>query len=139
MSRRRFGSLGEARSHMLWMTAVFFTIGITLIFQPGRYSNTPAYGDLLEVLNPTAWGALYLAGAIFTALAFLLYRRRVLVTIAMFAGGVDALGWWLAFIERYATDSGTTIVNVVSWSTDLYLIIRCIVTLDDAPDETEVP
>ena len=33
------------------------------------------------------------------------------------------------------SDSGTTIVNVLSWATDLYLIGRCIITLDDTADE----
>jgi hypothetical protein len=124
---------------MLWMTAVFFTIGITLILQPERFANTPAYGNLLAVFGQTVWGIFYMAGAAFAAISFLLYRRKVLVAVAMFAAGIDALAWWLAFDERYITDKGTTIVNVVSWATYLYLIIRSVITLDDALDEIEVP
>jgi hypothetical protein len=139
MFRRRFGSLGEARSHMLWMSMIFTAYGITLIVQPGRYANTPAYGNLLEVFSQTVWGVLYLAGAVSAVLSFLLYRRKVLVYVGLFAAGMVLLSWWLAFDTRYVTDKGTTIANVLSWGTYLYLIVRSAITVDDAPNEIEVP
>lgn len=135
----RFWALGEARSHMLWMTMVFTGYGVTLITQPSRYANTPAYGNLLTVFSQSVWGVLYLAGAVSAALSFLLYRRKVLVWSGMFAAGMVLLSWWLAFDARYVSDKGTTIANVLSWGTYLYLISRAVITLDDAPDETEVP
>lgn len=135
MLRKRPGFLGEARSHMVWMTMVFTGIGVTLIIQPHRYDNTPSYANLLAVFTQNVWGALYLVGAVATAIALMQYRRKVLVSLMLFIAGCDVLGWWWAFVYRYATDSGTTIVNVLSWATDLYLIGRCIITLDDTADE----
>jgi hypothetical protein len=139
MLRKRFGALGEARSHMLWMTMVLAGYGVTLITQPSRYASTPAYEDLLVVFRQPVWGVLYLAGAVSTALSFLLYRRKVLVFVWLFAAAMVVASWWLAFDARYATDHRTTIVNVLSWGTDLYLMSRAFITLDDAPDKIEVP
>lgn len=143
MFRRRFRSLGEARSHLLWLTLAFFAIGITLILQPGRYDNTPAYANLLAVFNQAVWGALYIAGSASALIAFMLHRRKVLVAFMICVVFLDAVSWWFAFDYRWVSDSGTTIVNAVNWAGYLYLLSRCIITLDDAdddaPDEIGVP
>jgi hypothetical protein len=94
---------------------------------------------LLELASQTTWGVLYLVGAVSALLSFLWYRRKVLVFAGLFAAGMVLLSWWLAFDARYVSDKGTTIANVASWGTYLYLIIRSAFTVDDAPGEIEVP
>lgn len=121
----------EARTHMLFMACSFLAFGITLWFQPGRYFNTPSYANLLQVASTSAWGSMYLFCAVL--LLIVTFRRRVKV-ISIIAHGISLalMLWWLvAFIIRYATDDGTTIVNVISWSTYTYLLVRSALLISD--------
>lgn len=99
----------------------YAAFGITLLVQPGRYSNTPSYANLLDVLPAWTWGVLYLVAGL--GLLVPLHSKGISAAMHTAASGLTAV-WLAAFLIRYFTDSGTTIVNVVSWSVFLTLVIR---------------
>jgi hypothetical protein len=121
----------EARLHLFFLSLSYFAFGITLWFQPGRYFNTPSYANLLQVASTTAWGSMYLFCCIL--MLIVTFRRKIKV-ISIIAHGISlalTLWWLVAFIIRYATDDGTTIVNVISWSTYTYLLVRSALVIGD--------
>jgi hypothetical protein len=130
--------LNEPRAHMALMMGVFTAIGVTLLLQPARFANTPSYANLLAVLPAWAWGAIYLVTAVLNVWSILDYKARVLVVVTHTVGISLGAAWWAAFIVRYATDNGTTIVNPVSWTVFLYLMIRSAMMLDDHVDGPEI-
>lgn len=123
--------LNEPRSHMVVMAIVFYALGITLWFQPGRYSNTPSYANLLDIAPQYAWGLIYMAAATLKIIAIARYANRLLVVVTHTVGITLVSVWLAAFIVRYLTDAGTTIVNVCSWSVFLYLVVRSALMVDE--------
>lgn len=123
--------LHDPKSHMTFMMLVFIGIGLTLVLQAARYSNTPSYANLLDILPAQAWGGLYLAAAALKLAAILRYHIRSLVIITHTVTIALIAVWLAAFIVRWFTDSGTTIVNVTSWATYLYLTVRSAIMTDD--------
>ena len=116
---------------MAFMSAVFLVIGLTLWFQPERYANTPSYANLLAILPQHAWAAMYVVVAVVKVAALWRYASRVLTVMAYTLGVALVVVWLAAFVVRYLTDDGTTIVNVCSWATYLFLIVRGAIRLDD--------
>lgn len=113
------------------MAAVTFLFALGLFGQPSRWLATPAYGNLMDALTPPVWGLAYLAAAVSLMLSLWL-RRRQWIVLATHMWPVILLIWWeLAFIIRWATDTKTTIVNVVSWGTYLSLVVWSAVLSDD--------
>jgi hypothetical protein len=102
---------------------ILTAIGVTLIVQPDRYSNTPSYANLLNVLPAWGWGIAYSAVAVLHGCE-LWFRKQLLTTITHTIGIILVTAWLAAFVVRYITDDGTTIVNVASWSAYLYLELR---------------
>lgn len=101
----------------------YTAIGATLILQPDRYINTPSYANLLAVLPGWAWGAIYLMVAAALGLTVHVRYRRAAVVTAYTAAVALTATWFVAFIVRWLTDNGTTVVNVVSWGTYLILVV----------------
>lgn len=131
-------NLNEPRAHMVIMAAVFYAIGLTLLWQPGRYFNTPSYANLLAFPYSTyVWGGVYVLTASIQVVCILFYNRRPLIIFAHTLAITLVLVWLGAFIFRYFTDSGTTVVNVVSWSVYLYLTSRSALMWDDYPNIRE--
>lgn len=122
--------LNEPRSHMAVMMLVFLAIGLTLIFQSDRYYNTPSYANLLDIASYNVWGAAYLLAAVANYLSIRLYANRRLLIAAHTVSIALASLWLLAFVIRWLTDGGTTIVNVASWSVFLYLVVRSALMID---------
>lgn len=109
----------------------FLAFGATLIGQPSRWENTPAYANLLDLLPTQVWGALYLASS-FSLFATILRRGNRVLSVAAHTLAIALTGGWLlGFVIRYLTDDGTTIVNVVNWAVYLTLLIRSLRLLDD--------
>lgn len=131
----RILKLNEPRSHMALMMAAFTAIGLALVVQPSRFANTPSYANLLAVLPAQAWGGLYLGAAALKLASILNYRLRTLVVVTHTVGISLVLAWLGAFIVRFVTDDGTTIVNPVSWSVFLYLVVRSALMLDEHTDD----
>lgn len=129
--------LSEPHAHMAVMAVVFFAIGITLWFQPSRYDNTPSYANLLDIARQHTWSVVYLAAAALKVASIVMPARRVLV-IATHTVSITLVATWLAaFIIRWVTDPGTTVVNVCSWSAYLYLVLRSALKIDaPAPGPT---
>jgi hypothetical protein len=123
---------------MVVMTCAYVAIGVTLILQPGRYGNTPSYAVLLEIANQGAWGAAYLVIAAGIGASVLSTGRRYgrWLAVTSHTAAIALTGAWLAaFIVRWLTDDGTTIVNIVSWSVYLSLLIRSALQMDDLHPE----
>jgi hypothetical protein len=123
--------LNEPRAHMVVMATVFLSFGATLIFQAGRYYNTPSYGNLLQIMHPSYWGLIYLAAAALKIYCIVRPTDRTMIIVTHTVGIALVSTWLLAFVVRYLTDDGTTIVNVASWSVFLYLVIRSALMVDD--------
>lgn len=99
-------------------------IGADLLFQPTRFSRTPAYGNLIQVFSAPTWGVLYLAVAA-GFVSWMVRRKPGWWGAAVHTAAVMLIGGWLfAFIVRWRSDDSTTAVNVVSWSIYLLMTIR---------------
>jgi hypothetical protein len=122
--------LNEARAHVIVLMAVFTVLALALWFQPGRFDHTPSYANLLDIFHQPIWALAYAVAACLMAVSLRYHTSRVLVSITHTAS-IALLGtWWIAFIIRWATDSGTTPVNVVSWSVFLYIAARSALLVD---------
>jgi hypothetical protein len=125
MKRRSFrGHVDPAVWPGVVIGVAYLGFSLGMLFQPSRFSNTPAYGNLTQVLDIRIWGACYLVAAVlFGIYASLLTPRTFGIVVHMFGLTITAV-WWLAFVIRWLTDDGTTVVNVVSWMVFLLVIIR---------------
>lgn len=119
---------------LLTVAVGYGAIGVALWLQPSRWHNTPSYANLLSILSTEVWGGIYLAVSAVMLAAVWQVRSRVLVVTAHTVAIALTGSWLLGFLVRYFTDSGTTIVNVVSWSTFLIFLIRSAVIIDDDRD-----
>lgn len=122
------------------MSVTFTAIGLALTLQPDRFANTPSYANLLVITGQMVWGLIYLGCAALLGMSLLPLPRRHKWTIAVAAHTVSIAltGFWLAaFVVRYVTDEGTTIVNVASWSVYFALLVRSVLTLPDRMDTRE--
>lgn len=114
------------------LIAVYIAIGVGLTLQPYRFSNTPSYHNLLVFAPSEVWGVMYLLVAALLV-AWRLVQPQWLGVVAHTAAVILTSWWLIAFVIRYATDDGTTIVNVVSWSVFLSLIARSARRIDSVP------
>lgn len=108
--------------------------GLSLIFQSVRWTRTPSYGNLLHILSADVWGVIHLLVAALFVVSILLRPQRMVSVIAHTLGFVLLAGWELAFVVRYLTDGATTIVNVVSWGTYLFLLILSARRIEGQPE-----
>jgi uncharacterized membrane protein YjfL (UPF0719 family) len=126
----------------------FFAFGVTMLLQPYRYQHTPSYANLIQLANLNWWGSAYLIAALLLAAYLVKYRQVTpdnevtlqdmwLPIVAHTFAGLLSSVWLLAFVIRYATDSGTTIVNVVSWSVFTMLITVSALRIDEVVYGTE--
>lgn len=119
--------IGETWKDTVWTTRTvilaYLAIGGGLLLQPGRFANTPSYANLILIMSSQAWGCMYLA-AVALLIAWRLVQPVWLGVVAHTFTLMVTLFWLLAFVIRYQTDDGTTIVNVVSWTVFLTLVIR---------------
>lgn len=120
---------------MRWTTRLavlaFTLIGGGLLLQPSRFERTPSYGNLIRIAHAQTWGIIYLVCAVLL-LSWGIRRTPqwwgvVVHTIA----AMLAVGWLAAFVYRYFTDDSTTIVNVVSWTVYLILIVESAFAIED--------
>ncbi|GAC1374835.1 MAG: hypothetical protein NVSMB4_02630 [Acidimicrobiales bacterium] len=108
----------------------FTAFGADLLVQPSRWDNTPSYANLLDLMGQAWWGLLHLVAAAIMAASIVFRHHRILAVVAH-TMGVALVGSWLAaFVVRWLTDPGTTIVNVVTWSVYLYLMLYSVWQLD---------
>lgn len=107
----------ETSIPLLLMTVVNSAISAGLLVQPARFTATPAYGVLLDILNQRTWGFAFMAVSIVMVAALLFDNQsRPLTVIAHIMAISLATIWLVGFIVRYLSDPSTTIVNVLSWS-----------------------
>lgn len=123
--------LRNRRIPALTVAVAFIAFGVTLLLQPERWFNTPSYANLLLVIDVSTWGWLYLLGAALLCASAYFRKTRWVLVLAHTYGLALAVFWDAAFVVRYATDSGTTIVNIVSWGILITRLIQSAVVLDD--------
>lgn len=111
--------------------AAFLALAFGLAVQPERFTRTPAYANLLRILPQSHWAVIYFVVAALIGLSIMLQHVRALEVAAHTLSLALVSTWLVAFVIRYSTDSATTIVNVVSWSVLLYLVILSMLELDD--------
>jgi hypothetical protein len=103
--------------------AAYFIIGLTLILQPDKYASTPSYANLIYILPSWLWGVIYLITVVFLIFSQLFVTPLYIGVTAHTVAIALTTVWFLAFVVRYFTDEGTTIVNVVSWGVFLTMLI----------------
>jgi hypothetical protein len=104
---------------------LFYTLlGLGMLAQPDRYSRTPAYANLLEVVGIQLWGILYLlVAALLLAYVFLNVSRGMAFAIHVVAFLLTV--WWFgAFAIRWLTNDSTTNVTTSVWLGFLFIIAR---------------
>lgn len=114
--------------------AAFMALGIGMTLQPDRFARTPSYANLLSFAPAQVWGCAHLLVAALLLAWRMSTHTRWIGVIAHTAGIMLTLWWLGAFVIRWLTDDATTIVNVVSWSILLSLLIRSTNGLDDEDD-----
>lgn len=124
---------------MAVLAVVFTTIGLTLLVQPGRYANTPSYANLLDIARQQTWSVAYLVAAALKVAAICRPAHRLLARITHTVSFILVGVWLAAFVIRWATDDGTTIVNVSSWSVYLYLVVRSALSINNPPRTVPPP
>ena len=116
------------------MSVVSLALGAGMLLQPDRFGNTPSYANLINIAPIRWWGLAYLLAAVLLT-TYLPRARAVRYGIAVHTLVVTLYAIWLvAFVVRWATDDGTTIVNVASWSLMLYTVSRSAAHLDSPPE-----
>lgn len=98
--------------------------GLGMEIQPQRFSATPAYGNLTQILDIRWWGAMYLVVAVLFGIYTLLVTNRMFGIVTHLLGLAVTGMWLLAFLIRWVTDQNTTVVNVASWLVLLLVIAR---------------
>lgn len=106
-----------------------FLQGLDMIVQSDRWHRTPAYHNLLIILNADAWGAIHVAASVSLAVAlFVLGRYRMASVVAHTVVIALLATWEVAFIVRWITDTGphagTTAANPINWGVLVFLAVR---------------
>ncbi len=123
-------TIGASRSNMIVIGLGYGIYALSLLFQPLRWSRTPAYHNLLALMPATAWGLCFagVSAALFAAVAA--YSMRWLSVAALTGAGIITLAWTFAFVVRWATNDSTTPETWVSWAVNAYVLGRAAVLLD---------
>lgn len=130
-SRFYFRDAGRSQSG-LTVSVLFVVFGVALLAQPYRWHNTPAYGNLLAIADTRIWGTAYLLVAALMFIYLFAYSPGWFAILAHTAIFALSASWLVAFVIRYLTDDGTTIVNVGSWSVYTLLIAYSALRIDES-------
>lgn len=112
------------------IVVAYSMFGVFLWAQPSRWARTPSYANLLQLLSQQTWGSIYLVAAGLLLGAFFGSNARWFKVVALTLSMALDASWLLAFVVRFFTDDATTIVNIVSWSMFLYVLIVSAVYMD---------
>jgi hypothetical protein len=123
-------TLGASRANMLVIGAGYGIYALSLLFQPLRWSRTPAYHNILAIMPAPWWGLCFAVTSALLFAAVAMYGKRWLSVAALTAAGIITLAWTLAFIVRWATNNSTTPETWVSWAVNAYLLTRAAALLD---------
>lgn len=126
--RVRWRSLPHHIEPGVWpgaLICVAYTVyGLGMVLQPVRFTTTPAYGTLTQVLDIRWWGVLHLVVAALFGAYTVVVTGRLFGIITHIVGLIVTVVWFMAFIVRWLTDANTTVVNVASWLVLTLLIAR---------------
>lgn len=129
--RTRLLAVRSTPSTNMFVIAVAYGIfALSLLFQPARWGMTPAYRNLLVIMDQRAWGTCF---AVVTAmLAAALWKGRTyrwLSVLALSLGLAITTTWVTAFVIRWLTSSATTPETWVSWAVFDFLLFRAFLLL----------
>jgi hypothetical protein len=116
------------------LATLLLLFGLGLCLQPRRWSATPAYGNLLDILSAPSWGVIYLTVSAAILLSLLANKIRFLAVTAHLAAFLLMLSWEAAFFVRWVTDPKTTVANVIAWAVYIALIARSAILINDDPE-----
>lgn len=126
--RVRWRSLPHHIEPGVWPGALIFVAytiyGLGMLLQADRFSRTPAYGTLTQVLDIRWWGVLHLVVAALFAGYTVVVSGRLYGIVTHIVGLLVTSIWLLAFLIRWVTDANTTVVNVASWLVLVLLMAR---------------
>lgn len=131
--------IDSPRSNLVIVGTIFVVLAAALWFQSSRFTATPAYAVLMGIFPQHTWSLIYLGAAVLKGAAIVRYDLRILVTITHTASIILLSVWWIAFVLRWLTDSGTTVVNVLSWAVFLYLAVHSALMADAHADADSTP
>lgn len=129
-------TVGATRANMLVIAIAYAIFAVSLLFQPARWSRTPAYHDLLVIMPQAAWGAVFAVVALLLAAAVWYHTRRLSVAALSTALAVTTC-WFAGFVVRWATSSATTPETWVSWAVFDFVLLRALTLL--GYEEVRVP
>jgi hypothetical protein len=111
---------------MAVIAAAYAVFAASLLFQPARWSLTPAYANLLAIMPGQAWGGAFAAVTALLAAALLTPGRRWLAVAALAAGMTITTFWPAAFVVRWFTSPDTTPETWVSWIVFDLILLRAL-------------
>lgn len=138
MSPRGRHARPPRRTYGLWATfgsVLTFAYGfyaVDLLLQPDRWDRTPAYGILLDLAPPWAWGIAYAVAAFGMGSYVAEWRNRRWAIITHTYAIALTLAWLAVFVIRWVTDGATTAVNPINWSVLVIIWIWSAVFVDQA-------
>lgn len=135
----RYTGSPREQAGLLVLTYATASLGLGMVLQSSRWSNTPAYGILLEILPAQAWGAIHLAVAGLMACSIWWHRSWGLGFAAHIVAMTLVFGWLIAFIIRWRSDDNTTNANMTSWSTYLVICVASLVLLNQRKIQGRFP
>jgi len=129
--RRHLPSLRPTpRTSMLVVTIAYGIYALSLLLQPARWAQTPAYHNLLIIMDQQAWGTLFAVTTAGLAAALRFGHRYRWMSIAALSLGLAITTTWCAgFVIRWLTSSSTTPETWVSWAVNDYLLLRALLML----------
>src|SRR5579859_866830 len=97
------------RTNMFVIGISYAVFALSLILQPRRWGQTPAYHNLLIIMPQQAWGACF--AVVTCGLAAALWkgaRYRWVSVLALSLGLAITTTWTAAFVIRWLTSGNTT-------------------------------
>lgn len=118
-----------SRTNMFVIGVSYSIFAVSLIFQPSRWSSTPAYHNLLIIMPQQAWGAGFAVVAVMLGAALWKWQHRWVSTLALSLGLAISTTWDAAFVIRWLTSSSTTPETWVSWTVFDFLLLWALLFL----------
>ena len=131
----RSGLRDGGRFNLLVMGIIYATFGLSMHFQPLRWTRTPAYHDLFQILPESVWANIYLLGAVALLGAMVFSRHYWVVVVSVTFGLMISMSWALAFVVRVMTSSNTTPETFMSFLAFSYLLVRVLLLLEHGKEQ----
>jgi hypothetical protein len=131
MIRRQLSTLRTtSRTHIAVIAAAYAIFALSLLLQPARWAQTPAYHNLLIIMDQQAWGTCFAVITVMLGAALWSgHRYRWVSVLALSFGLAITTTWCAAFVIRWLTNSSTTPETWVSWAVFDFMLLRALLLL----------